>query len=219
VNVAFFDLDKTLLSQNSALLWLRRQWKAGTIGYASGVQALTWLLRYSLGWGGNSAAPLLQALGGFAGISHEEILKQTKRFYEEEVRRLYRPGALKVLEEQRRRGHLRILLTSSTQYLGDLAAEDLGMEGCLANALEVDSRGHLTGRIEGVVCYGRGKLLKAEAKLKELSASMEACSFYTDSYADISVMEVVGNPVAVNPDLRLWRWAKARGHPIVDWGS
>ena len=219
MSVAFFDLDKTLISQNSALLWMLRQWKKGAVRYTGGLQALGWLVRYSLGWGGDSEAPLARALGGFAGASQAEILAQTKRFYEEEVRRLYRPGALEAIEQQRQAGRLRILLTSSTQYLGDLVAEDLGLEGCLANVMEVDVHGRLTGQIEGVVCYGRGKLLKAEAKLEQLNASMEACTFFTDSYADISVMEAVGNPVAVNPDIRLKRWAKARGHPIVDWGS
>jgi len=218
VSVAFFDLDKTLISQNSALLWMWRQWKKGALGYEGSFEAFRWLFRYSLGWGGNSPAPLLRALGGFAGVAHVHMLEQTKRFYEEEVRRLYRPGALEVLEQQRRAGHLCVLLTSSTQYLGDLVAEDLGLDGCLANVLEADAQGKLTGRIEGIVCYGRGKLLKAEAKLEALGTSMEACSFYTDSYADISLMEAVGNPVAVNPDMRLRWWAKTRGHPTVDWG-
>jgi len=219
LSLAFFDLDKTLISENSALLWMRRKWKEGALDYAAWAKGASWLLRYSLGLAGNSPAPLLQALGGFAGVSRADILKQTKCFYEEEVRRLYRPGALEALERERRAGRLRLLLTSSTQYLGELAAEDLGLEGCLANTLEEDADGHLTGHIAGIVCYGRGKLLKAEAKLAELNMTLEECSFYTDSYADISVMEAVGNPVAVNPDLRLRKWAKARGCPIVDWGS
>jgi phosphoserine phosphatase len=42
--------------------------------------------------------------------------------------------------------------------------------------------------------------------------------FYTDSFADLSVLEVVGTPVAVNPDLRLRRVAAKRGWSIVDWG-
>jgi len=216
VSVAFFDLDKTLLSQNSALLWIRRRWREGA-GYTGGLKTLSWLIRYSLGLE-STAAPLLQAFAGFAGISRAKILEQSKSFYEEEIRRLYRPGALEALEQQRREGRLCILLTSSTQYLGELVAADLGLDGCLANVLETDVHGKLTGRVEGVVCYGRGKLQKAEAELKQLDATLEECSFYTDSYTDISVMEAVGTPVAVNPDLRLRRWAKARNTPIVDWG-
>jgi len=220
VSIAFFDLDKTLIAQNSALLWILRQWREGGAGgYACGFQALGWLFRYSLGWAGSSATPLLQVLGGFAGVPETEVLARTKRFYEEEVRRLYRPGGLEALERERREGRLCILLTSSTQYLGDLVAEDLGLDGCLANTLEADAQGRLTGQVKGVVCYGRGKLLKAEAQLEALDATMEACSFYTDSYADISVLEAVGTPVAVNPDIRLKRWAKAHHCPIVDWGS
>ncbi|MCL2012047.1 MAG: HAD-IB family hydrolase [Cystobacterineae bacterium] len=217
MSVAFFDLDRTLISQNSALLWIQQQWKAGVLKRTSSIKTLGWFVRYNLGWG-NSAAPLVQAMEGFAGVSHGEILEKTKKFYEEEVRRFYRPGALKELEEQQREGRECILLTSSTQYLGERVAADLGLDDCLANVLEVDAHGKLTGRIEGIVCYGHGKLLKAEAKLAQLNIALSECSFYTDSYADLPVMEAIGNPVAVNADLRLRRWAKKHGHPIVDWG-
>ncbi|MCL2625519.1 MAG: HAD-IB family hydrolase [Cystobacterineae bacterium] len=221
MSVAFFDLDKTLIARNSAVLWIRRQLregKEGVLARMGALRVLSWLTRYSLGWGGGGAIPLLEAMEGFAGVSHEEILEQSRRFYEEEVRRLYRPGALEALKQQRQAGCLCILLSSTTQYLGELVAADLGLDGCLANVLETDAEGRLSGRVEGIVCYGRGKLHKAQAKLAELNVAIEDCSFYTDSYADLPVMEAVGSPVAVNADMRLKWWAQLRGHPIVDWG-
>jgi len=222
VSVAFFDLDKTLISRNSAVLWIFRQWregKEGPLAHIGGLKVLNWLMRYSLGWGGAGVVALEEAMGGFAGISQVEILEQTRRFYEEEIRCLYRPGGMEELKRQRQAGCLCILLSSTTQYLGELVARDLGLDGCLANALEVDVEGRLTGRVEGIVCYGRGKLLKAQDKLAQLNEAMEACSFYTDSYADLPVMEAVGNPVAVNADIRLRWWARRGGHPVVDWGT
>ncbi len=50
------------------------------------------------------------------------------------------------------------------------------------------------------------------------ACALSACAFYTDSYSDLPVMEVVGRPVAVHPDHRLRREALRRGWPVVDWG-
>ncbi|HYO51846.1 hypothetical protein [Archangium sp.] len=48
---------------------------------------------------------------------------------------------------------------------------------------------------------------------------MHACAFYTESYSDLPVMEVVGRPMDVHPDRRLRREALRRGWPVVDWGE
>ncbi|MBT3222911.1 MAG: HAD-IB family hydrolase, partial [Proteobacteria bacterium] len=49
--IAFFDLDRTLLDCNSARLWLRHEWREGTINVKTALWASYWLLRYSLGSG------------------------------------------------------------------------------------------------------------------------------------------------------------------------
>ena len=43
----------------------------------------------------------------------------------------------------------------------------------------------------------------------------ENCSFYSDSILDLPLLEVVGRPVAVNPDRRLACTARRRGWSIL----
>ena len=97
-------------------------------------------------------------------------------------------------------------------------AQDLGLDAILCNRFEVDDAGRYTGRPLGPLCYGDGKLSHAEGYAKAQGAALSDCAFYTDSFADIPVMRVVGRPVAVNPDMRLRREAVSRGWEIVDWG-
>ena len=42
------------------------------------------------------------------------------------------------------------------------------------------------------------------------------CTAYSDSHTDLPFLEVVGHPVAVNPDRRLRRIAQERGWPILE---
>ncbi|SET50111.1 HAD family hydrolase [Stigmatella erecta] len=217
MSVAFFDLDKTLLAVNSAALWIRRELALGHISRWQALGASVWMARYHLGFVSMQDA-LLAAIGHLAGTAVGPILERTTAFYEEQLRLLYRPGALRVLEEHRRAGDRLVLLTSSTGYLSELVARDLRLDAILCNRFEVNAEGLHTGKPLGTVCFGEGKRTCAEGYVREVGASLSACAFYTDSYSDLPVMEVVGKPVAVHPDQRLRREALRRGWPVVDWG-
>jgi HAD superfamily hydrolase (TIGR01490 family) len=217
VAIAFFDLDRTLIAGNSAVLWLRSEVKLGRISRFKGALATLWVARYHLGFAGNGDG-LRHAISMLTGSQETELRERTCAFYEEQVRGLYRPGAREALEAHRARGEKLVLLTSSSSYMAELVAQDLRLDAYLCNRFEVDARGRYTGRPLGALCYGEGKRLHAQRFADRAGVPLERCAFYTDSFADIPVMRLVGRPVAVNPDMRLRREAAARGWEIVDWG-
>ena len=215
--IAFFDMDKTLLAVNSGALWIRREFDLGHITRMQALRASYWLARYHLGFVSMQDA-LVQAISHLQGMGEQHLRERTVRFYEEVVRFQYRPGALHVLEEHRAAGDALVLLTSSSGYLSDLVARDLGLDAVLCNRFEVDAAGLHTGRPLGEVCFGEGKRFYAQSYASGAGVPLSACTFYTDSYSDLPVMEVVGRPVAVHPDRRLRREALRRGWPVVSWG-
>ena len=215
--IAFFDLDKTLLAVNSGALWIRREFELGHITRMQALRASYWLPRYHLGFVSMQDA-LLQAITHLEGLGEQYLRQRTVLFYEEQVRSQFRPGALLALEEHRSAGDKLVLLTSSSGYLSELVARDLGLDAMLCNRFEVDAAGLHTGRPLGEVCFGEGKRVHAQAYASEAGVPLSACTFYTDSYSDLPVMEVVGRPVAVHPDRRLRREALRRGWPVLDWG-
>jgi HAD superfamily hydrolase (TIGR01490 family) len=218
VTIAFFDLDKTLLAVNSGSLWIRRELELGHITWWQALRASLWLARYHLGFVAVQDV-VVRAISHLEGTGEAHLRERTISFYEEQVRSLYRPGALRALEEHRKVGDRLVLLTSSSGYLSELVARDLGLDAVLCNRFEVDAAGLHTGRPLGEVCFGPGKRSYAQAYAAEVGVPLSACSFYTDSYSDLPVMEVVGRPVAVHPDRRLRREARRRGWPVVDWGG
>jgi HAD superfamily hydrolase (TIGR01490 family) len=161
---------------------------------------------------------LLAAIGQLAGSSAQVFQARTATFYEEQIRPLYRPGALQALEEHREAGDRLVLLTTSSDYLSELVSQELRLDGILCNRFEVDAQGLHTGRPLGDLCFGSGKLTHAERYAQQAGVALSRCAFYTDSYSDLPVLEVVGKPVVVNPDYRLRREAARRGWPVMDWG-
>ncbi len=214
--IAFFDLDRTLLEVNSGGLWVKSEYREGYINRWQLGRALFDLVRYHLGIA-NLEMTLRRAIEFHKGVSGQSLRLRTERFYESEVAGRYRPGALVAVEHHRARGDQLVLLTTSSKYLGDCVKLAVGLDGVLATDFELDGEGCLTGVPIEPLCFGPGKLVAASRYADEMNVSLSECTFYTDSFADRSVMEAVGHPVAVHPDPRLARLARRHGWPIVSW--
>jgi HAD superfamily hydrolase (TIGR01490 family) len=216
VAIAFFDLDKTLLSVNSGSLWVRREFRMGHISAAQAARAALWLTRYHLGYA-DAESMVAQAVAELAGKLAAPIEQRTADFFSESVRHTYRAEGLRALAEHRAAGDALVLLTSSSNYLSAHVRAELKLDGVLCNTLGVDTQGRLTGSVVGRICFGRGKLEHAQREAASRGTTLDKCSFYTDSFSDLPVLEAVGRPVAVCPDPRLRRHAQRCGWPIAAW--
>ncbi len=218
MRLAYFDLDKTILGVNSGTLWVRRELALGHLSKRTALRAATWLFQYTLGFA-SADSMVEEAVQQVKGTSSVELRDRTNRFFHELVKHTYRPGALEAIEHHRRAGDHLVMLTSSTNYMAELVAADLRFDAVCSNELEVDALGLHTGVVVGGVCFGQGKLRHATRAAERLGGDVRHAAFYTDSFSDVAVMEVVAQPVAVNPDPRLKRRAFKRGWRVVDWGT
>jgi HAD superfamily hydrolase (TIGR01490 family) len=213
---AFFDLDRTLISVNSGFHYARYERQRGRIGWRHYLQASLWVLLYHLSLMDMEKA-YSRALAHYRGAEDEELDRTTRRWFREAIADRVQPGALDALERHRRRGEPTVLLTNSSCYLAKVASEAWRLDDWLANQFETDSEGRLTGRLLQPLCYGRGKVVLAEAWAADHDVDLDESTFYSDSYSDRPMLERVGLPRVVNPDPRL-RWvARRRGWPILDW--
>jgi HAD superfamily hydrolase (TIGR01490 family) len=215
--IAFFDFDKTLIAINSGSLWVRRELKHGFLSWWDAIRASVWIAQYQIGFVELDKG-VREIIANLEGSRESELRGRIDAFYEERIKGLYRPGARPVIEEHRKKGDKLVLLTSTSIYMAESVARELAFDDMLCNRFEVDGEGIYTGRPLGEICYGKGKLSIARAYAEGHGVALESCAFYTDSMADSSLLEEVGLPVAVNPDPRLRRLARARGWQIADWG-
>jgi HAD superfamily hydrolase (TIGR01490 family) len=218
VSIAFFDLDRTILSVNSGVLWIKAEWRDGRLSVWQGLEAAFWLVRYSLGTAGLEDA-LRKSVGTLKGDLESELAARTQAFYEREVQGLVRPGARESLATHRQAGDRLVLLTASSNYLSEPISRALELDDFVCNAFEVDADGRYTGHPVEPICYGQGKVERARAYAETAGVALSECTFYSDSASDLPMLEVVGRPVAVNPDPQLLRVARRRGWPVEDWGE
>jgi HAD superfamily hydrolase (TIGR01490 family) len=213
--IAFFDLDRTLLSVNSATLWVKRELRLGFISRWAALRGAMWLALYELGLAQMEDA-IRTAIGTLAGHSEDEIRARTAAFWREELSGAIRPGAHAVLAAHRARGDQLVLLTSSSNYLSELAAEAMNLDAILCNRFEVEQE-RFTGEPVEPLCFATGKLTHARTFADAAGVPLSKCTFYTDSYSDISVLKAVGKAVVVHPDPRLKRAAERHAWAVENW--
>jgi phosphoserine phosphatase len=99
------------------------------------------------------------------------------------------------------------------------------MAQAYADALDLDfvigNRFHIEdGKLMGLtkpLCYGQGKVDMAKAFAQKQGFKLSEAVFYSDSHADLPLLEAVKQPVVLNPNQQLAELAIQRGWPRVDW--
>ena len=213
--LVFFDLDQTLLSYNSAFVWMIRELRGGHITAWQALVGCWWYLLYALGLTQLDDV-LRRASTAARGRNEAETRARVRAFWEDDVSHHLRRRCIEVIEAHRRQGHEIALLTAASDYLSEHVAKHCGIPHVLSNRFEVENN-QFTGKLEEPLCFGQGKLHHARRLARRLGYRLEDCVFYTDSYSDIHAMEAMGEAIAVHPDLRLARAARDRGWKIAYW--
>ena len=134
-----------------------------------------------------------------------------ERLFEEELATLIYPESRALGETHLELGHTVAIISSATRYQIDPLARDLGVEVVVCSELEVED-GRFTGRVL-FACDGRRKAEGAERLSLEHGVDLDESYFYTDSYQDLPLLQLVGKPRPVNPDANLARVARRRAWP------
>jgi HAD superfamily hydrolase (TIGR01490 family) len=213
---AFFDLDGTLIAENSAMLWAEHEREHGNIARWQLVRAGLWSVLYRLSVIDIESA-YAEATRHYRGQRFDDLQQRTAVWFQAEVEWRLRPQARSALADHRRAGHRLVLLTSSSCFEATAAAGAWGFDEWIANRFPTDAAGELDGTFAQPLCYGGGKVTLAEQWAARRQVDLDRCFFYSDSYSDLPMLERVGEPRVVAPDPRLRVAASLRGWPTLRW--
>ena len=127
------------------------------------------------------------------------------------------PDAVRRIRQHRAAGHQTVLITGAIRPLTRPLIPLF--DHIEAADLEVDERGICTGHLASSPLVGesRGAWMKSYAA--DHGIDMVASFGYADSHSDLPLLEAIGNPVAVKPDVALYRHARRSHWDVVDWAS
>lgn len=149
------------------------------------------------------------------GKSVEKIVSISQKFYEPLVENLIFPVMKAVIEQHRKENDLMLLLTGTLDFIAASFVEALHLDGYKASTLEIKN-GKFTGKLVGVQPFGIGKLEVLRDLRKEFNFDQNSATLYANLFSDRYVMNAVEEPVAVNPDRALRRYAQKNHWKIIN---
>ena len=214
-SAAFFDLDRTLISGASVFPFAVEAWRVGLIKNSDITRFAAGALAFlAFGDKGDKSEGTRAAiLGHVDGVSVELIDEVAERILPRLTDRV-RPESTKLLQMHNDAGRETWIVSASPYGIVAPLAETLGMTGAIATKGKV-FEGHYTAELDGPFVYGAGKAEAIENLARERGYDLVASYAYSDSISDLPMLELVGHPVAVNPDSRLENVAHDRGWPVV----
>lgn len=135
---------------------------------------------------------------------------------EKEILPNLRPEMQERIAHHRAEGHRIILLSGTFLPLLEVIAARVGADDALGTSL-VQQDGIYTGQIVPPLSVGSGKVTRLHEYVSSAGQGIDlAHSFlYTDAFVDAPVLEIVGHPVVVYPDVRLAALASKRGWQVI----
>jgi len=214
VTLAIFDLDNTLIGGDSDHLWGQFVCELGLVDsedfarrneqfyadYKSGDLDIDAYLRF--------------ALSTLKGHSRIQLDIWHQAFMDSKIKPIMLPGADDLIADHRRRGHELLIITATNRFITEPIARALGVENLVACEAEIVD-GQYTGEPSGVPSYHAGKVTRLLDWLDGRGITLAGSWFYSDSHNDLPLLELVDNPVAVDPDDTLRTRALERGWPVM----
>ncbi|MFT4235042.1 MAG: SDR family oxidoreductase [Microbacterium sp.] len=122
--------------------------------------------------------------------------------------------ALARAQEHRRAGHRTVLVTGTSDLFADAVAPYF--DEVIATGMQ-ERGGVLTGYLAAPPLVGESRAAWLRHYAAERGFDLSRSFGYGDSYADTSWLELVGHPIAVNPDSNLYRFAREKRWPVMEW--
>ncbi len=209
--LVLFDLDHTLLSGDSDVLWCDFLIGKGLLDRAVfSERNASMEARYQAGTVGvqEFADFYVGTLAGQSPLEWEDLRQE---FLVSEVVPRIPHGAIELVRQHQAAGDLAVMTTATNRYITELTALHFGIAHLLATEPEV-AQGRFTGRCQGPPNMRSGKVDRLHEWLAARGHRLGDfhSTAYSDSINDLPLLEVVNEPVVVDPDPRLALVARER---------
>ncbi len=214
MSLAIFDLDNTLIADDSDYLWGQFLVDQGIVDrdyyeqanarfyqdYKQGTLDIAAFLRFSL-------RPL-------ADNDAQQLLQWRAQFIREIIEPLLLKPAQELVDKHRDRGDTLLVITATNRFVTEPIVQLYGIDNLLATRPEFKD-GRYTGNFIGEPCFQQGKVKQLRQWLQDTGRNLNDSWFYSDSHNDLPLLKLVTHPVAVDPAAQLQKVAKEVQWPII----
>ena len=214
VSLVIFDLDNTLIADDSDYLWGQFLVSQGMVNrthyelanqrfyedYKHGTLDINEFLAFAL-------KPL-------AEININHLFRLREQFIKTVIQPILLKPARNLINHHKTKGDTLIVITATNKFVTEPIVNLYGIDNLLATVPEC-KQGRFTGRVAGIPCFQGGKVKLLNEWLITSKSDLNDSWFYSDSHNDLPLLNTVDNPVAVDPDDKLRNAAEKQRWPII----
>lgn len=214
MSLAIFDLDNTLIANDSDFLWGQFLVDHGIVDkeyyeqhnqkfyadYRHGTLDINAFLTFSL-------KPL-------ALHDAQQLFLWRDMFIDSIIKPIVLEPALQLVDKHRQQGDVLMVITATNRFITEPIVKLFGIDNLLATTPEFVN-GQYTGHYIDVPCFQAGKVTHLQNWLSNNTESLTGSWFYSDSHNDLPLLRLVDHPVAVDPDEKLLAAAQENNWPVI----
>lgn len=214
MSLAIFDLDNTLIADDSDHLWGEFLVSQSLVDEAEYARINTEFYNDYCRGELDIDAYLKFALSFLAEHETSQLLQWRARFLRQVIEPLVLPAARDLVESHRQRGDTLLVITATNRFVTEPIVDMFHIDHLLATEPEM-KQGRYTGNYLAPPCYREGKVENLQTWLENHDCDLQQSTFYSDSHNDVPLLELVDHPIAVDPDDTLRALASEQGWPII----
>jgi HAD superfamily hydrolase (TIGR01490 family) len=218
LGAAFFDLDNTVM-RGASIFHMARGLYARRFFDKRDIMRFGWQqARFRLGGEhmGHVGDAQETALSFVKGHSVDAVTALGEEIFDEYMADKIWPGTRALAQMHLDADRQVWLVTAAPIEIATTIAGRLGLTGALGTVSEHQD-GVYTGRLVGDLLHGPAKAEAVKALAVREGLDLSRCSAYSDSYNDLPLLSLVGDPCAINPDARLRAHARREGWRVRDY--
>jgi HAD superfamily hydrolase (TIGR01490 family) len=216
LKLTLFDLDHTLLTGDSDVLWCDFLIEKGLLERGSfAARNADMDARYRAGTVGTEEFANFY-VGTLAGRTRAQWEPLRREFLASVIVPRIGKDAMHLVRHHLDADDLVVMTTATNRFITELTAEYLEIEHLIATEVEMQ-QGQFTGRTAGTLNMREGKVLRLHTWLADIGYTLSdfESHAYSDSINDLPLLQAVKRAVAVDPDARLRAEADARGWQVL----
>lgn len=211
--LSVFDLDHTLFRGNSSYHFGRHLYHRGHLSTVQVAWALSCYLCHKAF--GMSLFTLHRTIFPlFRGRPQAELASEVSSFLDINLDALLFPPALTRLRQAQAAAERTLILSNSPSFLVEEIGWRLGVDESLGTVYGIDQSDRLCSVEQSFEGEQKAEYVRQAAG--RWGTPMSNITAYSDSHLDLPLLEMVGHPIAVAPDVKLRKLALARQWTVME---
>lgn len=215
MSLAIFDLDNTLIANDSDYLWGQYLVEQGIVDSSYYAQVNEKFYDDYKQGNLDIVAFLHFCLKPLAEHDAEQLYRWREDFIAKKIQPVLLPAAQRLIDQHRAQGDTLLIITATNRFITEPIANLYGIQHLIATAPEMQN-GQFTGKFTGIPSFQAGKVKLLQQWLNDYpQESLADSCFYSDSHNDLPLLKLVTQPVAVDPDETLKTYALEQQWKII----